>query len=148
VDYYLLALYAGLLLCVARLAWIKFHTSRRELFLVRKKLGNKNALYMRPSKCPVGDMAAARIFISLRNILRQLRAEGYDRIVFETHMVRKDNCEQFLNFLKSEGMVCENLAYRKTLLIHSLHLKIEMLIHHHINIKVHSESANICIRLQ
>lgn len=147
-DYYLLALWTGLLLTVARLAWVKHHISRRGMFLVRKKLGNNNILHMRPSQCPVGDMAASRIFICLRKLLRQLRAEGCDCIFFETHMVRRDNCEQFLNFLKSEGMMCEYIKYRKTLLIHSAHLKLLMLIHHKKRIKIHPESARICIRLQ
>lgn len=130
------------------LIWHGSHSSRRGMFLVRKKRGNRNILYMRPSQCPVGDMAAAKIFISLRNLLRQLRAEGYGLIFFESHMVRKDNFEPFLKFLEAEGMMCEQIKYRKTLLIHSTHLKLSMLINHKKRIKVHPESARICIRLQ
>ncbi|WP_342606002.1 hypothetical protein [Pantoea agglomerans] len=130
------------------LIWHGSHSSRRGMFLVRKRRGNRNILYMRPSQCPVGDMAAAKIFISLRKLLRQLRAEGYGLIFFESHMVRKDNFEQFLKFLEAEDMICEQINFRKTLPIHSAHLKLTMLISHKKRINVHTESARICIRLQ
>lgn len=130
------------------LIWISSHSSRRGMFLVREKSGNERILYMRPSQCPVGDMASAQIFISLRKLLRELRTEGCSMIFFESHMLRKDNLEHFLKFLEVEGMACEKIQYRKTLLIHSTYLKLAMLFSHKKRIKVHHESARINIRLQ
>lgn len=144
----LLVLSLCLLVAGTCLIWIGSQRSRRGMFLVRKKRGNKKILYMRPSQCPVGDMASAQIFISMRKLLRELRAEGCSLIFFESHMVRKDNLEKFLKFLETEGMVCERVQYRKTLLIHSTHLKLAMLFSHKKRVKVHPESARISIRLQ
>ncbi|MCW0353960.1 hypothetical protein IAQ00_09980 [Pantoea ananatis] len=137
-----------LLVAAARLMWINYHTSRRGMFAVRKKRGNRKILYMRPSQCPVGDMAAAQIFIAMRIVLRELRDEGFASIFFESHMVRKENFDIFHKFLKKEGMRCEDISYRKTLWIHSTHLKIAMFISHRVPVTIHSESARITIRPQ
>jgi len=144
----LLVLSICLLVAGMCLIWIASHSSRRGMFLIRKKRGNKKNLYMRPSKCPIGEMASAQIFISMRKLLRELRAEGCSLIFFESHMVRKENLEKFLKFLEAEGMMCEKIQYRKTLLIHSIHIKLAMLICHKKRINVHPESARISIRLQ
>jgi len=93
-------------------------------------------------------MVAAIFFIKLRKILRLLQKEGRKHIDFETHIIRRENLQQFLGFLKSEGYICESITFRKTLLFHSLIIKAAIFFGHHKWIKIHHESAQVKISLK
>lgn len=149
VMYYLLCFY---LLCFVLLlsiiVWNKLHTKRYGLFTIRTRRGNKNTLFMSPAECPTGDMVAAVFFIKLRKTLRILHVEGRQYVDFETHIIRKENVEQFLRFLQSEGYRCESIRFRKTLLIHLITIKVALFFRHRKWINMHHESAQVEIYLQ
>ena len=125
-----ITLIAGLVIILALtlVLWSIKNYGTYKTFTYTKKTGKEATLGLVPYKLPRSRKHNIRIATSFKSLVIHLRELGYEKIIFESHLVNIRSEKIIKKILNDEGGDILSVSYRKTPLIHKISIHMNTIV--------------------
>ncbi|WP_413730556.1 hypothetical protein [Sodalis sp. RH22] len=135
----------GLLGCCYVWSWLTIGSYGRFRYTNKRK--KDVGLHLIPCKTPRNRAKSAAIYSSLRSILKKLKADGYETVSFESHLLDQRGTDIIQKIVTQEHISILSISYRKTPLWRKVVIPYITFIFRAKRVKVNKMSGKIVIKL-